>query len=131
VRSASSALGLGSPLLVWHVEEHGVELLALRVRDGPHQLEHARRSRIRSRPFSAATIFRVARVSNAAAIAAALAGPIPGCCCSSDPTPSADDVDLTDRLRAAAELVGILARDHVIVAASGYYSFVEAGRWRR
>jgi len=50
---------------------------------------------------------------------------------SGDPTPSADDVDLTDRLRAAAELVGILARDHVIVAAAGYYSFVEAGRWRR
>jgi DNA repair protein RadC len=50
---------------------------------------------------------------------------------SGDPSPSADDVDLTDRLRAAAELVGILARDHVIVAAGGYYSFVEAARWRR
>jgi DNA repair protein RadC len=50
---------------------------------------------------------------------------------SGDPSPSADDVDLTERLRAAAELVGVLARDHVIVAASGYFSFVEAGRWRR
>jgi DNA repair protein RadC len=50
---------------------------------------------------------------------------------SGDPSPSADDVDLTDRLRAAAEIVGVLARDHVIVAAGGYYSFVEAGRWRR
>jgi DNA repair protein RadC len=39
--------------------------------------------------------------------------------------------DLTDRLRRAAELVGVLARDHVIVAAGGYYSLVEAGRWRR
>lgn len=48
-----------------------------------------------------------------------------------DPSPSADDADLTERLRAAAELVGVLARDHVIVAAGGYYSFVEAGRWRR
>ena len=45
--------------------------------------------------------------------------------------PSSDDVDLTERLRAAAELVGILPRDHVILGASGYYSFVEAGRWRR
>jgi DNA repair protein RadC len=27
--------------------------------------------------------------------------------------------------------VGVVARDHVIVAASGYFSFVEAGRWRR
>lgn len=50
---------------------------------------------------------------------------------SGDPSPSADDVDLTERLRAAADLVGVLARDHVIVAAGGYYSFVEAGRWRR
>ncbi len=50
---------------------------------------------------------------------------------SGDPSPSPDDVDLTARLRAAAEVVGVLARDHVIVAASGYYSFVEAGRWRR
>jgi len=50
---------------------------------------------------------------------------------SGDPSPSAEDADLTDRLRVAAELVGVLARDHVIVAASGYYSFVEAGRWRR
>ncbi len=50
---------------------------------------------------------------------------------SGDPSPSADDVDLTERLRAAAELVGVLARDHVIVAAGGYFSFVEAGRWRR
>ena len=50
---------------------------------------------------------------------------------SGDPSPSAEDADLTERLRAAAELVGVLARDHVIVAAGGYYSFVEAGRWRR
>jgi DNA repair protein RadC len=50
---------------------------------------------------------------------------------SGDPSPSAEDADLTERLRAAADLVGVLARDHVIVAASGYYSFVEAGRWRR
>ena len=51
---------------------------------------------------------------------------------SGDPSPSSpEDADLTERLRAGAELVGVLARDHVIVAASGYYSFVEAGRWRR
>jgi len=50
---------------------------------------------------------------------------------SGDPSPSADDADLTERLRAASEVVGVLARDHVIVATGGYYSFVEAGRWRR
>ena len=45
--------------------------------------------------------------------------------------PSADDCDLTERLRAACELVGVTARDHLIIGASGYYSFVESGRWRR
>ena len=50
---------------------------------------------------------------------------------SGDPSPSAEDADLTERLRAGADLVGVVARDHVIVAAGGYFSFVEAGRWRR
>jgi DNA repair protein RadC len=50
---------------------------------------------------------------------------------SGSPEPSADDISLTEQLRAASELVGVMARDHVIVASSGYYSFVEAGRWRR
>ena len=49
---------------------------------------------------------------------------------SADPSPSADDVELTRRLRAAAEIVGVLARDHVIVSATGYYSFVAAGTWK-
>ncbi len=50
---------------------------------------------------------------------------------SGDATASEEDRQLTDRLRAASELVGILVRDHVIVATGGYYSFVEAGRWKR
>ena len=47
------------------------------------------------------------------------------------PPRAPEDLDLTERLRGAADLVGVLARDHVIVAAGGYYSFVESGRWRR
>ncbi len=43
--------------------------------------------------------------------------------------PSHEDDLLTERLRKAAELVGVVARDHVIVAAGGRFSFVEAGRW--
>ncbi len=50
---------------------------------------------------------------------------------SGDPAASVEDGELTERLRAASELVGIVARDHVIVATGGYYSFVEAGRWKR
>jgi DNA repair protein RadC len=50
---------------------------------------------------------------------------------SGDPAASVEDGDLTERLRAASEVVGVVARDHVIVATGGYFSFVEAGRWRR
>lgn len=50
---------------------------------------------------------------------------------SGDPAPSSEDHDLTHRLQAAAELLGLVARDHVIVGSDGYFSFVEAGRWRR
>lgn len=50
---------------------------------------------------------------------------------SGDAAASVDDGDLTERLRAASDLVGVVARDHVIVATGGYFSFVEAGRWRR
>jgi DNA repair protein RadC len=50
---------------------------------------------------------------------------------SGDPAASVEDCQLTERLRAASELVGIVARDHVIVATGGYFSFVEAGRWSR
>lgn len=50
---------------------------------------------------------------------------------SGDASPSAEDGDLTERLRAGAELVGVVARDHVIIGGEGYFSYVEAGRWRR
>ncbi len=47
------------------------------------------------------------------------------------PDPSDHDALLTERLCLAAEVVGVVARDHIIVASEGYYSFVEAGRFRR
>lgn len=47
------------------------------------------------------------------------------------PDPSVDDRNLTDRIRTGAEMVGLLCRDHVILApGGGYYSFVEHGLWR-
>jgi DNA repair protein RadC len=46
---------------------------------------------------------------------------------SGDPTPSRDDVELTKRLVDGARLLGLRIVDHVIVAESGYVSFVDAG----
>jgi len=44
---------------------------------------------------------------------------------SGDPTPSPDDLALTDRLRAVGDMVGIPLVDHVVVAARGYVSIAE------
>ncbi len=44
---------------------------------------------------------------------------------SGDPGPSLEDRDVTRRLQAAGELLGIRVLDHVIVAEEGYYSFRE------
>lgn len=46
---------------------------------------------------------------------------------SGDPSPSAEDHEVTERLFSAGDLIGIRVVDHVIVSASGYFSFREAG----
>jgi DNA repair protein RadC len=46
---------------------------------------------------------------------------------SGDPSPSAEDVDFTDRVVAAAEMVGTPCVDHVIVADDAHTSLAELG----
>lgn len=46
---------------------------------------------------------------------------------SGDPSPSAEDRSVTERLRSAGALLGIRVLDHVIVTDSAYFSFREAG----
>jgi DNA repair protein RadC len=48
---------------------------------------------------------------------------------SGDPTPSPEDVALTDRLRRAGELIGIKVLDHVVVGQGRFVSMAEVGRW--
>ena len=65
-------------------------------------------------------VFRTAATHRAAAIV--LFHP------SGDPTPSVDDVALTERLEQAGTLMGIEVLDHVILADTRYCSFKEMGR---
>jgi len=67
-------------------------------------------------------VFREATVAGAAAIVVFHNHP------SGDPTPSADDVDLTRRLVAAGMLMGIDVVDHLILGDVKYCSFKEMGR---
>ena len=46
---------------------------------------------------------------------------------SGDPEPSPEDVEITHRLCAVGELVGIRVVDHVVVAEGGYVSFLARG----
>ncbi len=67
-------------------------------------------------------VFREAALGSAAAVVAFHNHP------SGDPTPSADDFDLTRRLAAAGVLMGIDLVDHVILGDARYCSFKEMGR---
>lgn len=44
---------------------------------------------------------------------------------SGDPTPSAEDLELTQRMRAVGEMVGIPVIDHIVIAGSRYRSIIE------
>lgn len=46
---------------------------------------------------------------------------------SGDPTPSANDRQVTERLRAAGELLGIEVLDHLVLGRDQHYSFAEEG----
>jgi len=67
-------------------------------------------------------VFKAALLANSAAIVISHNHP------SGDSTPSADDVDLTRRLVAAGELLGISVLDHIVIGDGRYFSFKEAGR---
>ena len=42
--------------------------------------------------------------------------------------PSAEDREITKRLKEAGEIIGIQVVDHIIISKTGYYSFLEDGR---
>jgi DNA repair protein RadC len=48
---------------------------------------------------------------------------------SGDPTPSAEDLEITRRLRQVGELVGVRVLDHLVIGRGRYISFVDDGYW--
>lgn len=46
---------------------------------------------------------------------------------SGEPQPSQDDIEITNRIISACELVGIKVLDHVIIGANNYFSFFNEG----
>ena len=68
-----------------------------------------------------ADVFREAVKSGAVSVAVVHNHP------SNNTTPSPEDRQITDKLIHAGELLGIRLLDHVIICASGYYSFCDSG----
>ena len=127
VRAASPRAQVGGPrdlaamLLPLHgaqgVEQTGVVLL-----DTRHRVLRSKLLSIGSLDASLVhprEVFREAVVSGASAVVVFHNHP------SGDPAPSREDVDLTRRLVAAGEIMGIALLDHLILADSRYYSFRE------
>lgn len=67
-------------------------------------------------------VFRAAAAGGAAALVLFHNHP------SGDPTPSVDDVALTERMVQAGTLMGIEVIDHIVLADVRYFSFKESGR---
>jgi DNA repair protein RadC len=71
---------------------------------------------------TARELFKSAILASAAAVIISHNHP------SGDPTPSQDDIRLTERISKAGELLGVKLLDHVIIGELGHYSFSDAGR---
>lgn len=102
------------------VEQFGVVLL-----DTKHRVLKVRLLSIGSLDASVVhprEVFRAAVLGGAAAVVLFHNHP------SGDPTPSREDVELTRRLVAAGDLMGIDVLDHVILADTRYVSLRESGR---
>ena len=121
----SSVYELMRPLAHAPVEEFHVVLLDVRGR--LLKAERVAQGSLTQCPVNPRDVFRTAVREAAHSVVFVHNHPSGG----QHPAPSPADVDLTERLCAAADLVGVVASDHVIVATEGYYPFVEAGRWRR
>jgi DNA repair protein RadC len=67
-------------------------------------------------------IFREATIASAASVVVFHNHP------SGDPTPSRDDLSLTERLRNAGKVMGIELADHIILGDGNWYSFRDAHR---
>ena len=66
-------------------------------------------------------VYKVAILGNAAAIILLHNHP------SGDPTPSAEDLHITNRLRQVGDVLGIRVLDHVVIGDGRYVSFVDDG----
>jgi DNA repair protein RadC len=120
IRSPKDVVAAFSPRL----EDLPVEEFHVAILDAQHRLERdvtVTRGILNSSLVHPREVFREAIAERAAALILVHNHP------SGDPTPSADDRNVTDQLVAAGRLLDIPVHDHVIIGRGRYTSFAEAG----
>ena len=120
IRSPRDVVAVFGPRL----EDVPVEEFHVAVLDAQHRLERditVTRGILNSSLVHPREVFREAIAERAAAIILVHNHP------SGDPSPSADDRNVTDQLVAAGRLLDIPVHDHVIIGRGRYTSFAEAG----
>ena len=120
IRSPRDVVAVFGPRL----EDAPVEEFHVAVLDAQHRLERditVTRGILNSSLVHPREVFREAIAERAAAIILIHNHP------SGDPSPSADDRNVTDQLVAAGRLLDIPVHDHVIIGRGRYTSFAEAG----
>jgi len=98
------------------------ECVAVALLDGAHRLNaiHAVHfGTVNQAPVGMSDVFKAAILSNASGVILVHNHP------SGRLEPSADDLELTRRVKDAGKLLGIPLLDHVIVAGDGYFSFLK------
>lgn len=116
LRTPQDVLAVLRPIMAGRLQESLI-LLHLDARRRLIGWEEVAKGALNAVRASLRDIFRSALVVNAAAIVLSHNHP------SGDPTPSPDDVALTERLHAAADLLGVSVLDHIVIADEGADSF--------
>jgi len=120
IRSPRDVVSVYAPRL----EDLPVEEFHVAVLDAQHRLERditVTRGILNSSLVHPREVFREAIAERAAAIILVHNHP------SGDPSPSADDRNVTDQMVSAGRLLDIPVHDHVIIGRGRYTSFAEAG----
>lgn len=129
VEAREDGAPLRAPRDVWaafapRLQDLPVEEFHVAVLDSQHRLDRditITRGILNSSLVHPREVFREAIAERAAAIILVHNHP------SGDPTPSADDRDITTQLVAAGRLLDIPVADHVVIGRGRYLSFAEAG----
>ncbi|GAB4212919.1 MAG: DNA repair protein RadC [Sandaracinaceae bacterium] len=120
IRSSADVDTLLCPRLA-HLEVEHFVVLALDARHRVLREIWLAKGTFTACPVSAADVYRAVLREPAPAVLVAHNHP------SGEPTPSAEDVALTQRLVQAGDLLGVRFVDHVVVAREGYASLVDLG----